>query len=899
MHARRPTGIKYRVLAIALLPAVLITLGLITYFVYTRIHELEEDLNERAAAIGEYLAPASEYGVLTGNIDTLKPLLVFTEKEEDLARIAIYNPDGAIVIASPGEEGAHSPGREDIVRYRVPIFLTTVDISDDVDASPGADEIIGYVEVWLTRWPTIQKQKAILLNGFLLSLFVLLVTAVFALRLGRSVTDPVLKMTDAVSRIAAGDKGVRIDIDAGRELNRMAQGINVMAARIDESRAMLQRRVDDATRELTDTIGRLHEANLKAEEANRAKTLFIANMSHEIRTPLNAIKGFTRLLMNEIRDSEYLELIYNASENLQHIVNDIIDLSKIDADRLVLNPAEVDIFELVDDSINMLSFSAFEKGIHLDYLVYDDVPRHLVIDGTRLRQVITNLLGNAIKFTHEGSVEMRVMLEDLRDDECRIRLEIKDTGIGISQENLKKLFNVFTQADASITRQYGGSGLGLSICKSIVKLMDGDIQVASEPGKGTTVHVAFPAAYRTANRAKDHAEPVLGVVGIYARHTLTRSRLMQAIDGMAHGYEIAQTLDEAVDARLDGTNGYGVRIICLDVTESRSTDLKRLCAAASDRNRLLVLLPGKRGKQAQNEHCLVESLYRPASAIRHSLMMICRDGGQAETVMSRFQDLVALVVDDNPANSVLARALLEDLRLRVHVASDSAQAIDRVARSKVDIIFMDVHMPGVSGLETARLIRQRHAAACPLIVALTADAMIDTARVTRDGIFDAVLQKPITEGAFVRVLERLLHPENTADTGISVTVRENGDTVSSTGHAADDFRADDLLARCKQDYPLASHILELGVKQLEGQWQDLMKTDASDREALAGIAHAIKGTCSYCAFRKLQEKASRLEVAARGNDTVDLPGCQNELITAINDFMARKALILDCILKPA
>lgn len=327
------------------------------------------------------------------------------------------------------------------------------------------------------------------------------ISALLAYRMGRNLTQPILEMEKVVNKIREGDLNTRTSLSAYPELKILGSGINAMAETLENAHNELQHKINQATLSLRRTLETIEVQNIEldlsrkaAEHANKIKSEFLADMSHEIRTPLNSVLGFINLLRKtELNQTQYdyIRTIQKSANNLMSILNDILDFSKIEAGKLRIGRSIMDIRECIDETLNLLLPHAQEKNITLIPLLYSDVPRHVLSDPLRIKQIITNLVSNAIKFTERGSVIIRVMLESESFSHTTLRIHVTDTGIGLSAEEQKVLFQAFNQTHMGATHKLGGTGLGLVICKKLVEQMGGTIGVESELESGSTFWFTF------------------------------------------------------------------------------------------------------------------------------------------------------------------------------------------------------------------------------------------------------------------------------------------------------------------------------------------------------------------------------------------------------------------------
>ncbi len=341
----------------------------------------------------------------------------------------------------------------------------------------------------------LQQYKEVFVSTLLL-LLCMCIAILFAYRLMRDVTGPIRNMVNTVDRIRRGQLDSRVEGFMLGELQMLKNGINSMAMSLTAYHEEMQQNIDQATSDLRETLEQMEIQNVeldlakkRAQEAARIKSEFLANMSHELRTPLNGVIGFTRQMLKtelSVTQADYLQTIERSANNLLSIINDVLDFSKLEAGKLVLEHIPFSLRDTLDEVIVLLAPSAHEKGLELTLDVHNDVPDQVIGDSLRLQQVITNLLGNAVKFTETGNIDIRIEQRNQLAHQVELEVQIHDTGIGISERQQSQLFQAFRQADASISRRHGGTGLGLVITQKLVKEMGGDICFHSQLNRGST-----------------------------------------------------------------------------------------------------------------------------------------------------------------------------------------------------------------------------------------------------------------------------------------------------------------------------------------------------------------------------------------------------------------------------
>jgi signal transduction histidine kinase/CheY-like chemotaxis protein len=686
----------------------------------------------------------------------------------------------------------------------------------------------------------------------------LLLAILWALRSAARLTAPVAALTANANAIALGQRGVRADIRSGDEVEVLAAAFNQMLIANEEALAKLE-----ATTE-------------RALAADRLKSEFLANMSHEIRTPMNGVLGMSKLILTMPIDAKlrrYVGTIDASATALLTIINDVLDFSKMEAGKYTLIPSKFEVAPLLQDVLELLANRAHDKGIELVSRIEPGLPATWVGDPDRFRQVLNNLIGNAIKFTEGGEVFVEVTLVSRSEAGILVRVAVTDTGIGIDAADLPKLYEAFSQLDGSLARRHGGTGLGLAISKRLVEMMGGEMRVQSEPGRGSTF--SFTARFLVKSDAWDESAPgfpaALSVL-LVEPHPRAGEVLLEVLRGAGVAAERCETGEKAL-GRLRGATAFDVVIMNRDVADRTAVDLAAAIRAEPllEQPRLVLLSHrGVHASEPSEEFCA--ELLKPVrlSELRDCLANRGQHGGRAPSgapamAGTAFSGRRVLVVDDNEVNRFVVVEHLQQRGYATEEAVDGRDALDKFMANEYACLLMDCQMPVMDGYTATRAIRELErelGRARTPIIALTAHALAGERERVLEAGMDDFLAKPFRPS----ILESLLHRQWDTTPATGSAVVETAKITTAPANASPDS------ADLEVEVNRSEKLIRLFLDRMPGQLAALGRAvEAQDAPQIQALSHHIKGSTLALAARRMSATASRMQHQAEQGNLSPMP----------------------------
>ena len=941
----RRYGLRSRVIIYNLLPIIIVGMFFAGYFIFVRYNHLEDDAVNRANAVLMPLSQAIESPMqrndqpevrrlisylLQKNAGTIKSIAVFNASgtaysvashagtlsgmktkisEKTRLRTVVAISGGSIIIRTPILRGLSEP--EATNTQGTPLWYADRNRESSREVPPELS-VIGYIEAELDYSSNLIRlyqdtavSLIVVLTGFIISL-------VFAFNIIREIVEPISRMNRAIMSIREGQLDTRITGAMHGELERLRSGINSMARAIADYHDEMQNSIDQATSDLNETLtdlenknAQLDFANRKAREAARLQTEFLANMSHELRTPLNGVIGFAVQLgktnLTE-HQKDYLRTIESSAKHLLAIINNILDFSKLEAGRLSFEKIPFSLRDTVYDTVNLLLPTVYEKNIDLSVDIDSGVPDLVVGDPLRLQQILTNILGNAVKFTNQGSVTLTMSSSGLvsPNSEILIEAQVSDTGIGISPSQLKTIFRPFTQANASISRTFGGTGLGLVITAKLLSKMGGSITVKSNIGKGSRFSMSIPLATAPVEAERIALPARLAECQVLLVDRDDWSRISYAnmlssigaspiavqdpdsIPSIASGRPAAAVISLCTTSPVPELRGIaallprGIPVIALLNSQDNTVieELRKTGASAvlPKPARVTALRNALASAAQKKDGTSAGSVAAPqAEDTHHAAAAPAKDAGTERKAPAA--DLIpcrVLAADDNPANLKLMSIMLSAIMTEPVMAASGEEAVSIAGERKLDLILMDIQMPVMDGVSAMKAIRSGGGPnADTPVIAVTALAIPEERRRLLDLGMNGFLTKPVEEESLLEIVKAArkgtleeLSKSAAAMPADDMAGKAAGSFISSEASSSL-FDPAGAVRRAAGQKKIAKEMLSLLLASVPEVQEAIASLSSVKPEKLAGLVHKFAGGAACCGIMDARKLSNTIESAIR------------------------------------
>ena len=883
-------GIKFQILMITLIPVFFIDLFFTYTQIYSNIEQANELLQSKGKIIARQIAGASEFSLYAGHDAQLQYLVDQSVDSNGIVLAAIYDEHGEMAARSVSND-YRSEDSADYFYYRQPILSQSIVHSDVFTTDiPGEQQAstLGWVHMYISGQQLDNTTRQIIIDSITFFVSILLMAIILTVLISRKITQPIIRLMDHMKYVETGRLGKIIEPLEPNELGAVQKGFNRMTQALLANRQHLNQRIQQATQQLSEAITDLESKNRElgiardeAQNANRTKSEFLANMSHEIRTPINGIKGFISLLDQSNLDRgqrRYVDIILKSTNDLTNIINEILDFSKMESGKLQIIEEEFDLHEVLEQTRDILYINILSKQIDLNLVIFSDTPRMVIGDKLRLKQVLLNLIGNAIKFTDNGRVLVKVMPLQLNDNKADILISIEDTGIGISEQDQENLFKAFSQVDSADNRRFSGTGLGLVISKNLAVLMGGDIEMQSRSGEGSRFDLKLPLKLSLGKDESPGAFLAPLSALIFASDESCLMEVRTLFDRASVDTE-ASLIDAGLGSEaVSDSIQRNLKFIDLVVFDLRhfDLDLQQILDSIDMSAARVIFVDYERITDSALNIDGVEfiSVINTSQALSRILHQQTNDNEAIKALPGHNLNVKrkrVLLVDDNQVNLKLASELIRLWGHEVVEADHGSKAMELYQQQKFDLIILDIQMPDIDGTSLLLMMREHDPEDDTPVVALTANILNHEAERLLDLGFDYYLSKPIDEVSFRSLLDKDIERSQRTQT-------EPNLPANAAIHCSVDYAHSLSLSANNED--LLKQIFEILLRDIpdyQHQLQDALTKSQHGR--LDAIAHKLYGVTCYAGLPKLKQYIKSFQQMLNRQDT----SLFDEAVTQINE----------------
>ncbi len=897
-------GIKYQLRVITLIPVSVVALLFALFYNTQLARDLDQHISHLGEAYVRQLIPAAQLALLRHDHRTLQGLIDASSINPEIRSLAFYNASkqllayrgGKHLLTQPfnppkytGDFAENHPINANTINFIAPITLPRFNLystlpfattpTNPIDAH--ADDILGWLSIDIDTQSMLIKRYKMYIITIIITLLGLLIALTTHFFLSKRIYLPIARLRRSMKQVLSNEFETEIKHTSSGELGVIEQGCIHLQTTYLNATQELNHHIEVATSDLQQSLEMLEEKNIelsldkkRTEDKNKQKSDFIANMSHEIRTPMNGVIGFTNILLESKLDAlqlDYVKTIKSSAQDLLAIMNDILDYSKMEAGKLKLDCIPLDIRGCIDEVLMLITPNANKKGIDLIPITATNVPKTVLGDPLRLKQIISNLVSNAVKFTDHGYVLIRTSIEQETEKDYTIRLSITDTGIGISTHDQAALFAAYNQADTSITRRYGGSGLGLVISNKLAEQMQGRITLKSEIHKGSTFSVLIKLEKLDAYEVEKHQT-----------HRFAHLNVICFDDNPLH-----------LEALCSGLGNWGIHCFKVDAFHQLEDAFKQhpnvdlafvsvnkgcdhQVAHVLRKQSIPCVLLSKWGIDNYETLGAQQFLFKPPNIQKlhetiDSLLNQADDhrtmNHELETLRKKLRDIRPniLIAEDNLVNCMLFESLLGQNAV-ISTVNDGEKALAICKQKRFNAILLDLHMPRLNGLETAQLIRKEAIlnTTTPIIL-ISANHNEVTAFDLQKGSIKLCLQKPIDEETLLKHL-------------LDITLQDNTTAI--------DWPM--CVQRVSGNQTLAADYLACFVDELKKNRAELLRFYQLDNlKMLEAESHKLHGACCFCGVPALQRQVAQVEnLAKHAKNITDISDAFKQLIQNIDTVLS-------------